>query len=930
MAEGPGVESGVIMGASLLARTTPAARPVRPIAAVAALLTAVGLLAGAVPAAAVNAAQPGVVSANPANTTPDVLDGAVLAITQVGGTVFVGGSFTQVRDRSTGATLARRSLFAVDAASGRVVTSFAPSFDGAVNSLTTDGTSVFAGGYFGTVNGTSRRSVVKLSTSGALASGQPTVPAGGVNEVVVSGDRLYMGGAFTYAGGQPRGGLAAVDRTSGRLLAEVDVPFTGQYNGGTTNIKRFDISPDGRSLVAVGNFTSVGGAAHQQVAMVDLPASGPATVSSWGTDRYDKARNGSCSGNFDTWTRDLDISPDGTYVVVSTTGAFGGGAGSGTLCDTTSRWELGRSGPGQQPTWIDYTGGDTSYGVAVTGAAVYVGGHMRWQNNPYQGDQAGPGAVAREGIAALDPVNGLPLRWNPGRTRGVGAQAIFANDQGLWVGSDTESFAGEPRRRLAFLPLQGGSSIPVTRQATLPGSVYAVQRAATSGRVLYRINTGGPAVPSQDDGPDWAADTSPDSSLRTSGSSTAAASIGSLDSSVPTGTPRELYESERWDGGGGDEMQWHFPVASGRTVEVRLYLANTCGCTSGAGQRVFDVALEGQTWLDDLDLAGSVGHSVGTVRSRSVVSDGSVDIDFGHVVENPLVNAIEIIDPSVSTGSSVSLVRRGVDASGAPVGPAETVSTSTDWVAARGTFLVAGTLYYGTSQGLVARSFDEGRVGTPRMVDLYDDPDDGTRIPFPTSSLTGAFFDPATHRLYYTVSGDARLLYRYFTPESEVVGAQTFVGDNGGVDLSGVAGMTLADGKVFYASGADGALRSISFTDGALRGTPATVSADGSWASRGLVVAGPAPAPPNTAPTASASVTCTDLTCRFDAAGSQDSDGTITGYAWDFGDGATGTGRTTEHTYATAGDRTVTLTVTDDAGATASRTATATATAPAP
>ncbi|MGN6605954.1 MAG: PKD domain-containing protein [Jatrophihabitans sp.] len=73
----------------------------------------------------------------------------------------------------------------------------------------------------------------------------------------------------------------------------------------------------------------------------------------------------------------------------------------------------------------------------------------------------------------------------------------------------------------------------------------------------------------------------------------------------------------------------------------------------------------------------------------------------------------------------------------------------------------------------------------------------------------------------------------------------------------------------------------------------------------------------NRPPTASFTVSCPTLTCSFDAGGSADPDGTITGYAWDFGDGATGTGVTTTHTYA-AGQYTATLTVTDDLGATAS------------
>lgn len=75
--------------------------------------------------------------------------------------------------------------------------------------------------------------------------------------------------------------------------------------------------------------------------------------------------------------------------------------------------------------------------------------------------------------------------------------------------------------------------------------------------------------------------------------------------------------------------------------------------------------------------------------------------------------------------------------------------------------------------------------------------------------------------------------------------------------------------------------------------------------------------PANVSPSASIDITSGGgLLLNFDAGNSTDSDGTISSYAWDFGDSSSSTGETTSHTYSADGTYTIVLTVTDDNGAT--------------
>ncbi len=465
-----------------------------PILATAVVLSLAAALAGpATTARAVDADQSEVVSGTPVTWNPSVLDGQVNAIAAVGPDIVIGGTFTQVKDSAAngGATYDQPYLAAFDAATGKVDPSFAPTFGGitgddvtaghAVDALATNGSNVIVGGVFNAVDGFTQHGITELNLSGGRVTSF-VADLNGTNKqvgaLVVAGGKVYVGGKFEMVSSAKRSSLAVLSAATG-AVQPLDLAVTGtRYTGTTTSVTALDVSPDGSTLVIGGNFTKVAGVLREQLATINLVTG---KLTTWQTTRFSPV----CPTGWSD-IRQLDISPDGRYFVV----AAGDGAAPGEpdlLCDAASRWEIGPLGPGQNPTWVDHTGGDTLTSVAVTGTAVYVGGHQRWVNN-YGGVNVNmPGAVDRKMVAALDPATGLPLSWNPGKSRG--GQGIFdmlATPTGLWLGSDeTASFGASYPQRLQFFPLAGGTTVPTSAPLTLPNNLFSTNAANGLDRRSY-------------------------------------------------------------------------------------------------------------------------------------------------------------------------------------------------------------------------------------------------------------------------------------------------------------------------------------------------------------------------------------------------------------------------------------------------------------
>jgi hypothetical protein len=436
-------------------------------------------------------------SAVPAVATPNVNDGRVFGIAQVGTTMIIGGTFTQVAGQPRGYVAAFNKTTGV-------LTSFAPALNGYVNQVLPgpNDHSVYVAGAFTTVNGTADSFVSLLDlNTGQRVSGfnPPSFQYNEAKDIVVRGNRLYVAGSFTKVGGVAHRGLVSLNATTGALDPFVGVAFTGHHNDsgsgaqGAVGPSDIDATPDGSKLIAVGNFRYADGLLRNQVAIINLTGASAQVQGDWATTRYAPY----CfSWAFDQTVRGVSMSPDGSFFVIASTG----GGNPGTLCDAAARFETNATGSEIQPTWIDQSGGDTLWGVTITNTAVYVGGHNRWMNNPNGVDHAQPGAVPRAGLMALDVKTGRPFKWNPGRVPlGVAVFALLATDDGLWLGSDTDYVGPHKykRQKLAFFPYAGGYQAASTQVGTLPGTIYLGSNASSTNQLRSVAFDGTTAQPTQ-------------------------------------------------------------------------------------------------------------------------------------------------------------------------------------------------------------------------------------------------------------------------------------------------------------------------------------------------------------------------------------------------------------------------------------------------
>jgi hypothetical protein len=403
--------------------------------------------------APVDAATGGPVKAVPAAYTPWLLgrpvDQRVQKFGHCNGVMYAVGRITAVGQGRH--TYNRRNAFSFIAATG-AVTSWQPQVNGMVHAIamSPDCSTAYLGGTFSRVNGVPARNLVAVDArTGAVKRRFARSASNAVRTLRFTHGQVIVGGRFLSINGVHRTRLASLDPTTGAVTSYVNLPISGSYPKAGPEVFNAQVSHAGHRMLIEGVFTSIGGAARQQIAILRL-GSRSVTLDRWSSPEFNRA----CNKRF--YVRSAAWSPDDSTVYVATTGdrpvsgpgsSFGGPRGG--LCDAAAAFRS--SGANQSHRWINYTGCDSYYAVVADTKDVYVGGHERWANNGLGCDVGGRGSVARPGIGSLSPATGRATSWNPTRALGHGADDMVLTGAGLWVASDTwtngkaQQCGGRPR-----------------------------------------------------------------------------------------------------------------------------------------------------------------------------------------------------------------------------------------------------------------------------------------------------------------------------------------------------------------------------------------------------------------------------------------------------------------------------------------------------
>jgi PKD repeat protein len=909
-----------------------------------------------------------------ADALPTVqINGVVWDQEIVGNTVYAVGEFTSARPAGSPAgqnETPRSNILAYNLQTGALITSFAPTLNSQAKAVTAspDGTRIYVGGQFTAVNGTNRFRIVALNpTTGAVI---PTFNAQldyTVNDIVATDTTVYVGGAFGFSGGVSRPKLAAFSASNGALTT-----WAPSANG---EVQAIVLTPDGSKLIVGGTFQTINGAeayglgavdattgallpwAANQVVRVTGSAAGILTLSTdgsaiygggWTWGREDGNLEGTFSANPDTgainWIEDChgdtySAVPANGYVYVANHAHYCGNIGAFPQSETWSTnmrrtqsftaqstgtvrrepwgyWNFeGYPAPSQVNWYPDWTAGtytgqsQAAWTLTANSQYVIAGGEFPRVNG-----------TAQQGLVRFAIPSIAPRKSGPRLSGGAGTFPI--NVRSTAPGQARISFPANwdrDDRELNYRITRDGVTIKTIRAASAywdrpivgftdtgltPGQIYTYRvfttdddgnsPGAASNNTAVTIATGGDPSPYADavmaDGGriHWRLGETP-------GSSTARDELGLEDatvgSSVSFGAPGALLNESDTAAtftSSSTSRLWSSNKSWGEdTLTVEAWIRTS---TSQGGRIVgFGSSQSGSSGNSDRMLYMTNSGRVAFGVRGAVAGPGPALPEQRRTIESPAAlnnNQWHHIVGSLGTEG----MRLYVDGA---------------QVASRGD-TVTGDNYYGWWRvGGDSLSGWPNRPSSDNFSGQIDEP-----------AFYYKVLSPPQVANHYAASGRGQVVNQPPTASFTASASDLSIAVDGtaSTDSDGtIASYAWNFGDGSHGSGATAAHTYASA--GTYTVTLTVTDDDGATGvtSRNVTVTAP---PSNVPPTAAFTFQVSGRALSVNGSGSSDTDGSIASYAWNFGDGTNGTGVTASHTYAQAGQYTVTLTATDDDGAT--------------
>lgn len=445
-----------------------------------------GTLIGKIKLAAVNSTT-GAISSWTAHAN-NATSSRVNSLLIVGGTLYVGGTFTSIGGQNI------RYLAAVNALTAAVNTNFNMDPDCSIDAMGWINNKLIVSGCFSWIGGVEITNIAQITTilGESYVSGLGFNVSGGINAIAaqnnnvslcIGGNTAYMfisrgkGAAFDLTTGAPLGwnprangpiydikasggdlfiggGFTSVRETSRTGIAKVDTSGGGLLNwNARLNNTVLSILPQGNTVYVAGAFTTVNnGTSRPRLAALDASTAAP---SSW-------------NPNPDNVVRVIEINNNKIYVAGNFTNIGGQQRNRLAALDLST---------GNAESWNPNANG-TVRSFAINQNTMYVGGEFTQI-----------GTETRNSIAAINLASGTTTNWNPNSNHIV--QKLLVDGGTLYVGGSFDSIGGQKRTGFAALNLNNGNATSLN--FNLSGVATAIEANGSNLYVggLFSSATGG-------------------------------------------------------------------------------------------------------------------------------------------------------------------------------------------------------------------------------------------------------------------------------------------------------------------------------------------------------------------------------------------------------------------------------------------------------